>query len=152
MSRKILALPLLAALALVGCDDSSSSSAAGTCDGYKGNWALDTTFSEEGMSFGMKLNLSLTATSFSSSMYTTFSGRTTQTNASSGTIRDLGSSTLLMTPTTAKVIDDETGTLVTDTDPDALRPDTLSYSFPSAGKMSLGPKSEPADRIVLTCK
>lgn len=159
MSRKLLVLPVLAALALVGCDDSSSSSsssgtpATGTCDGYKGKWVFDSTVSGGGMTMSLKQDVTLTATTFSANTYVGMGTAPALMNQSSGTIKDIGGSKLVSTATTVKELDEESGTMVPSTDPADFAADTIQYSFPSAGKMKIvelnDPESEP---LVYTCK
>ena len=161
MSRKILALPLLAALALVGCDDSSSSSSssssgtpsAGTCVGYKGHWVAESTVVEDGVSSSMKFDLTLSATSVSAKIDATMGTTVIPVGTMTGSLKDIGSSKIVVTATNVKELDFETGSLVTSENPSDYEPDTLVYSFPSAGKMRILEVNEPeTESITYTCK
>lgn len=156
MSRKLLALPVLAALALVGCDDSSSSSsssgtpAAGTCVGYQGHWVAESTFVEEGETSTTKLDVTLTATTASAKIEASMGKSMFTVGTMTGSLKDIGSSKLVVTASSVKELDFESGALVTSENPDDYKPDTLVYSFPATGKMLLGSVGDAPD--LYTCK
>lgn len=151
MSRKILALSLLAALALVGCDDSSSSS-GGKCDGFKGTWALEETDVERGDTTKSKV-----VVVFSSSAYSVQTDLVSPLSMprfrASGAVKDIGSSKIVVTPNSLQAYDEELEKMVEITEAEAFFPDTLIYSFPSSGKMAVREvRDETEDADVFTCQ
>lgn len=153
MSRKILALPLLAALALVGCDDSSSSSSSGgKCDGFKGTWVLEETDVERGDTTKSKV-----VVVFSSSAYSVQTDLVSPLSMpkfrASGAVKDIGSSKIVVTPKSLEAYDEELEKMVAITGVESFFPDTLIYSFPSSGKMAVRTVSnETEDADVFTCQ
>lgn len=158
MSRKMLALPLFAALAFVGCDDSSSSSAsgspsAGICDGYTGTWALDSfAVMKSGDTLSFRYEYTFGPSVFRFQMVQTgFTGKVDLlVKKDTGSLQDLGGSKLLVTPKAAWTYDWKDTTLKAGVPAAA---DTITYSNPSKGVIVLeGIAGSGVKSVSLTCR
>jgi len=153
-SKTFAAIGFVFCLGMAACDSSTSSNSntpsGGTCDGYKGTWAFDTTLSDSGDSFKIHDVAVLSAGTFTHTqsqqggMFTTF----TAVSKDVGVLTELSGSRFVAAPTTSYKYSLTAGGLAQKPSPGHA--DTMTYSFPSSGKMGL--KDNKGKLSVYTCQ